>query len=411
MEKPYKAPDQWATINGQRVPIYNNPPEPEPAPTELISVVLFWFVIVSMCAGIARALLTISDLLAAITVVAFLSLGELNLLYLKSKMGHWNSRQQEVAGLVTVSALFVAAAINLSCFVIELLKIEWLIELERFWFIVVQPLLSSGSMLASLVILKFLDPIQRLQTIQRDAENRRQLIQIQNSVAASTNTADRLRFATETARKFRNEKRRRLNKMIEDGELNQHIDWAAQQAARDMFNLAERGAIEPPTPMLDVQASDNKTGTDSGGVVISTGDGVSHVEVAPTRVQQVTVRADSGIEYSAKTEHTEIVRPQPIEPEPNQKSPKITRDVLAEYTETGMSNAAIGREFGVTGQYVGRLKRRYGLVETEPGPCETVADKNELGVETVEPEQDQPVNDAKNAIFPALSPIFGGGGE
>ncbi|HNJ87785.1 MAG TPA: hypothetical protein PKU92_14445, partial [Agitococcus sp.] len=79
-------PTRWRTINGQAVPIYESPTPDLEEENNLISAVVLGFVVFSFGVGLARCLLTIHPIAAALAAIAFLGITEANLIYLKHRM-------------------------------------------------------------------------------------------------------------------------------------------------------------------------------------------------------------------------------------------------------------------------------------------------------------------------------------
>ena len=351
-------PTRWRTINGQVVPIYESPAPDLEEENNLISAVVLGFVVFSFGVGLARCLLTIHPIAAALAAIAFLGITEANLIYLKHRMGRWNSRAQELAGFSLAAVLFVASAMNLSSFLIEMLQVKDFLSLERFWFVIVQPIVSALAMLGSLYISVAMDPFRKVETIRRDALTQERLLQVEDDFAAKTAASRRKRFAVENAPRFEALKQQRVIEMLSDGTLQREVEWAARQAARDVFEIAELGAI--------------------AGTVLSTGDGAEpKVTPTPSKDNDEENAEDSVSDKfftEAKPDGEIVVQSGGKQVVVVQKLMKMTdeerEEAVKAHIERGQSLAQVAGTYNVSRQYIGQLVQAF-KAKTLSTPDET----------------------------------------
>lgn len=329
---------EFRTINGNRVPFTREiEPEPEPEPAQKsdgLSLLLYVFIGSSVVTAIVRSLIMIDNQAAAIASVLFVLTGEWNMIYLKNKIGSWNSIKQENTAMFVVVILFITTAINVSCFLIEMFNVKWLIEFERLWFIMIQPLIAAASILGSLFISRFLDPASMLAVMDRDQSAQDKIQHIFAIRAAKKTESDREAFARANAELIRQRKQAAFLEMVANGELDTYIQEAAKLGAFDTMNYVVHGSITQQTndePQPKPEEPQPK-------VIISTGDHIENEFIGDQFV--ITASRNEGLGIETKGDRIEIIR-----------------QMVAEKK----NNREIGEVIGITQQHVGRLRRTYNI--------------------------------------------------
>lgn len=313
----------------------------------VLDFIMAFFVVASSTAGFIRCFTTLGGGFGSITSALFMFTLEANVIYLKWQAGKWASRKQEVYGFISITILLLVTSLNMASFIIEMLNYAPLVQMERYWFMFAQPMLSVLALITAFYITVIIDPGRVIETLNKDARTADSVRQMQQNSAIELNLLKRTEQALLVLPEIDDRVSARVTEMLNNPEINgRYIDHLAMQRFEDAYDIKVGGHIGGRQSVYGAQYAKQK------GLL-------PEDKTVTTQDEPVETEQEPSGDHNNHPQKVKRLTPQ-------------EKAYLNTLLTSDLTNTEISDRTGVSVQYIGRLRKKIaGITMDEPSENET----------------------------------------